>query len=250
VSVVLLEADLGAGVGAWFTGRDPAGPTPAVGAAGNLSHRRPHQPARLAADRDAVADRIGHRADAWVTMHQVHGAGVGLVDAATPPGAEVRGVDALVTRDRGRPLAVSTADCVPLLLAGGDAVAAAHAGRRGLQGGIVQATLDALASLGEVPADLRAVIGPAIGGCCYEVPAELFEEVVADHPAAAARTTWDTPALDLRAGVADVLRDHGVGQVAQVGACTRCDPEHRWFSHRADPATGRQFGLVVREPRA
>src|SRR5690606_3460472 len=91
MSAFVLDVDLGPGVGAWFTGRDPdAGPR-SVGAAGNLSHRRPHLPATLAADRAGVGRCIGHPPDTWVTMHQVHDAHVGVVDATTPPGAEVRG---------------------------------------------------------------------------------------------------------------------------------------------------------------
>ncbi|MBS3942186.1 MAG: laccase domain-containing protein [Actinobacteria bacterium] len=247
MSVLVLDADLGPGVGAWFTGRDGDAPSRRVGAPGNLSHRRPHHPAALAADRAEVGRRIGHPPERWVTMHQVHDAQVGIVDGSTPQGAEVRGVDALVTSQVGRPLAVSTADCVPVLLAGPGTVGVAHAGRKGVQTGVVPAALRAMADLGDAPADVRAVVGPAIGGCCYEVPAAMHDEVTAEHPAAAARTTWDTPALDLPAAVAAQLAAAGVTDVRRVDTCTRCDPQQRWFSHRADPEAGRQFGLVVRQ---
>lgn len=247
MSVLVLDVDLGAGVGAWFTGRDPDGPPRAVGSPGNLSHRRPHHPAALAADRTEVGRHIGHPPDRWVTMHQVHDARVGVVDTSTPPGAEVRGVDALVTAERDRPLAVSTADCVPVLLAGAHTIGAAHAGRKGVQAGVVAAALRAMADLGDAPAEIRAVVGPAIGGCCYEVPVAMYDEVVAAHPAAAAMTTWDTPALDLPAAVSAQLAEAGVTDVQRLGTCTRCDDRARWFSHRADPGTGRQFGLIVRQ---
>ncbi|MEX2504586.1 MAG: laccase domain-containing protein [Egicoccus sp.] len=240
MSVLVLDVDLGAGVGAWFTGRDREAPARAVGAPGNLSHRRPHLPSLLAADRAEVGRRIGHPPDRWVTMHQVHDARVGVGG----------GADVLVTTQVDRPLAVSTADCIPVLFAGGHAVAAAHAGRKGVQTGVVPAALQAMADLGDAPGEVRAVVGPAIGGCCYEVPAAMHDEVVADHPAAAARTTWDTPALDLPAAVTAQLAAAGVGEVVNVDTCTRCDPQQRWFSHRADPGTGRQFGLVVRQGAA
>lgn len=223
---------------AWFTGRAPRD-APAVGAAGNLSHHRPHVPAVLAADRAAVGRATGTDPTTWHLMTQVHGADVAVVDAATPPGAELRGVDVLVTGEQGRVLAVGTADCVPLLLASTEAVAAAHVGRGGLAAGAVAAALEALPG-----DDVRAVVGPSIGGCCYEVPASMRDEVVAaSHDAAAAETTWGTPSLDIPAAVVALLAERGV-RVDRVGGCTRCSDG--WFSHRADPTTGRQLGLVVR----
>lgn len=174
----------------------------------------------------------------WHLMDQVHGADVGVVDADTPLGAEVRGVDALVTHEPGRVLGVATADCVPVLLASGTGVAAVHAGRRGVEAGVVGA---AIATMSDPPR--HAAVGPAIGGCCYEVPAAMQAEVLATVPAAAATTTWGTPALDLPAAVAADLAARDIA-VTRVGGCTRCEPG--WFSHRADPGAGRQFGLVVR----
>lgn len=179
-------------------------------------------------------------------MRQVHGASVAVVGADTPPGQELRDVDALVTAEPGRALVVQTADCVPLLLAGPSTVAAVHAGRVGFALGVVDATLRELARLGDPPEQLRAAVGPAIGGCCYEVPAEMRDEVASTAPEVAAETSWGTPALDLPAGVVAALRVAGVPTIERIGGCTRCDPGERWFSHRGDPATGRQFGLIVR----
>jgi polyphenol oxidase len=244
---LVLPVDLGPGVRAAVTGRDADAPAPAVGAAGNLSHRRPHRPDDLATARRHVGTLTGTDPTAWHLMRQVHGADVATVDRSTPPGAELRDVDALVTTLPGRVLGVQTADCVPVLLAGAGAVAVAHAGRAGVALGVVTAALDALTRLGDDPPRLRAVVGPSIGGCCYEVPADLRDRVAADHPAAAATTTWGTPALDLPAAVAAELAESGVPDVQRVGGCTRCDPEGRWFSHRADPTTGRQLALVVRD---
>jgi polyphenol oxidase len=108
----------------------------------------------------------------------------------------------------------------------------------------------ALQELGEQPHDLRAAIGPAIGGCCYEVPADLHDEVGTQQPAAIATTTWGTPSLDLPAAVDAQLRRSGVDTVSRLETCTRCDPEARWFSHRRDAQSGRQVGIVVRRPHA
>jgi polyphenol oxidase len=239
-------ADLPDGIGMWFTGRDPAATDPPVGRAGNLSHRRPHVPAYLARDRARLGTITG--VTSLELMHQVHGAAVGVVTAATPTGAELRGVDALVTAEPDRALAVQVADCVPILLASAGGVGAVHAGRRGVAADVVGAAVGALGELAGPVDALRAVIGPAIGGCCYEVPEAMHDEIVADHPAAAATTTWGTPALDLPAAVAARLRQLGVARVHRAAGCTACEPG--WFSHRRDPEAGRQLGVVVRREAA
>lgn len=249
-----LPADLGGGVRAGFTGAahgaaDAAG-RPGMGAVGNLAHRRPHVPARLADERARLAGNLGVEVDDLYFMRQVHGADVGRVGPATPRGAEVRGVDALVTAEVGRALCVQVADCVPVLIASSTGpVAAVHAGRRGVELGVVPSTLAALEDLGAPAATLRAAIGPAIGGCCYEVPAPMQREVAASHPAAAATTTWGTPSLNLPAAVADVLVRAGVSDVSPSPACTLCG-DGPWFSHRGDPGAGRQVGVIVRHEAA
>jgi YfiH family protein len=239
-----LEADLGPGVNAWFTGRSDE-PDPDVGRAGNLSHHRPHQPARLAADRVTAFAHHGVSPAEVHLLRQVHGGDVAVVDATTPPGYELRDVDAAVTAEPGRALAVLTADCVPVLLAGPTTVAAVHAGRRGLASGVVGHALDALTAAQGSPDGLRAVVGPAIGGCCYEVPEPMQHRIAADHPGARSTTSWGTPSLDLPVAVAAILETAGVA-TQLISRCTRCDPSARFFSHRADPDGGRQAAVVVR----
>jgi polyphenol oxidase len=228
------QVGLAPGVDAWFTGRP----------GGNLAHRRPHLPSALGRARRRLAATIGVDTDQLHLMRQVHGAAVGVVDETTPPGAELRDVDVLVTELADRALVVQVADCVPLLLGADDGpIAAVHAGRVGIAAGVVDAALDALAARGA--GHVRAALGPAIGACCYEVPAEMRDAFVAEHPAAAAETTEATPALDLPAAVRTVLEHAGVAVVADTPGCTACAPD-RWFSHRRDPGAGRQVGVVVR----
>ena len=233
------------GVDAWFTGRDRSRPDPPVGSAGNLSHHRPHLPSELAQDRRDACAQMGLTPDRLHLMRQVHGASVGVVDATSPPGAELRGVDAIVTREPDRALAVQVADCVPVLLSAGWVVGAVHAGRRGLAAGVVGAAVEAVAARADGE-QVRAAIGPAIGGCCYEVPEALRDGFGTHHPQAVGRTTWGTPSLDLTAAVEHDLAEAEAVVVARVEGCPRCDPDRRWFSHRADPAAGRQLGVVVR----
>ena len=111
-------------------------------------------------------------------------------------------------RTPGLVLCVLVADCVPVLLADHDAgvVAAVHAGREGVRQGVVPAALSAMASLGARARHVTALLGPAVCGACYEVPEAMQREVARVAPAAAVRTRKGTPGLDLRAGIAEVLR--------------------------------------------
>jgi YfiH family protein len=175
-------------------------------------------------------------------MQQVHGTGVAVVYGARP--GPVPATDALVTAERGLVLCVLVADCVPVLLADAQAgvVAAVHAGREGVRQGVVTAALAAMAGLGGRPERTSALLGPAVCGLDYEVPAAMRADVARVAPAAAVRTRTGTPGLDLRAGVAEVLRAAGVGEVVHDPRCTVED--RRLFSHRRDGVTGRQAGLV------
>ncbi|HEY8339583.1 MAG TPA: polyphenol oxidase family protein [Egibacteraceae bacterium] len=205
------------------------------------------------ADRSAVLATVGVGLDDAVFAEQVHGGAVARVGVAERGrGARraedaIAGVDALVTTDPDVALAVLVADCVPVLLAApGVGVGVAHAGRRGVAAGVVPAAVRALA--GDDASDVVAVVGPAIGACCYEVDPDLAADFTAALPAAAATTAWGTPSLDLRAAVSAQLEAAGVTRISHVGGCTRCNPQ-RWHSHRADPTSGRQAGVIVRRSR-
>ena len=158
--------------------------------------------------------------------------------------------DGLVTADPGVVLAVLTADCAPVLLAdpGAGVVGAVHAGWRGLAAGVVEAGVAAMAELGADPGAVVGLVGPAVGGCCYEVGPEVREAVGGRYPAALATTRDGRPALDPAAGAAQALERAGAGQVRVAGECT-IDLEERFFSHRRDHGrTGRQAGLIALVP--
>ncbi len=173
-------------------------------------------------------------------MRQVHGAEV----VAVAPGAPRPVCDGLVAGPGSTDVTVMVrvADCVPVLLADPDAgvVGAAHAGRPGVLAGVVPATVARMREAGA--GRIAGWIGPHVCGGCYEVPAELQEEVAAAVPQTRATTTWGTPSLDLGAGVAAQLRASGV-EVTDVSACTRESPT--LYSYRRDgTGSGRQAGLV------
>lgn len=238
------------GVDAWFTGSDLAGVQDA-----NLAHHRPHAPERLAAARDVVGAATRTDPATWHLMRQVHGAEAATITADVAPGTELRDVDIIVTVLPDRPLVVLAADCLPILAAGRHAVAAAHAGWRGIVADVPGALVAALTSLGEDVADLRVVIGPAIGPCCYEVGEEVSETVGRIAPQARSTTRDGTPSIDLRAAARTRLAALGVMAVEDAGAsggpasaCTSCGSG--WFSHRRDPMSGRQAGIIVRRSDA
>jgi hypothetical protein len=170
----------------------------------------------------------------------VHGAQVARVYA---PGLH-RECDALVTAYPDLPLAITAADCVPVVLTAGERVGAAHAGWRGLEAGILSATVGALTDAASLPARAHAWIGPCIRACCYEVGAEVAERFSVSVRTIRQGSTY----LDLPAATRQQLIAAGIPEdhIADVGECTRCTPG-RYFSHRGDGArTGRQWAVVVR----
>ena len=183
----------------------------------------------------------GRSAIAW--MRQVHGREVRYAGEQWPE-REPEVCDAVYTDVRGQVLGVLVADCVPVLLADPDArlVGAAHAGRDGMVAGVVPALVAAMAGAGARPERMRAVIGPAICGGCYEVPAELRDRVSAEVPEANCATSAGTPGLDLAAGVRAQLRAVGLTTVEHDSRCTRESAE--LYSYRRDGVTGRFAGLV------
>ncbi len=183
-------------------------------------------------------------------LRQVHGRRVLRLDRVTPG----ERADGTVWRD-GDPVepvaAVRTADCVPLLLGEreGRAAAAVHAGWRGTAAGIARAAVELLAGLGVGPERLVAALGPAIGGCCYEVGAEVAEAIVrASGEAALApgRGPGGGPRVDLRAANRLQLESAGVpaSAIHDHPGCTACRGD-LFFSHRAEGArAGRMLAVI------
>ena len=205
--------------------------------AGNLALHVGDDPVLVRRRRAELEASIGVASSSLQFMNQVHGADVAVMDA----GCAVPTADAMVSR--GLPLAVMVADCIPVLLAGGSGdgpvLAAVHAGRPGIENGVVSAAVRHMESLGA--AGIRAWLGPSICGRCYEVPAELQDRVAAAVPATRSTTSWGTPGLDLPAGARSQLEAAGV-PVEYTGECTLETPS--LYSYRRNRNTGRFAGLV------
>ena len=169
-------------------------------------------------------------------MEQVHGNAVASI------GAEIIAepiADALMTQSAGIGLAVMVADCIPLLLASSETVAAVHVGRKGLMNEIAFSAIQQMRS--HDATDITAVVGPSICGKCYEVSQEIHDDVVKSFPLAASKTREGGFALDLSRALIDQLQHLGV-KVIDEGRCTVEDKN--LYSYRRDGVTGRQVGVV------
>jgi hypothetical protein len=175
-------------------------------------------------------------------LRQVHGTTV-----AVEPGDDEPEADAAVTRAPGRVLTVLTADCLPVVLAADDGseVAVAHAGWRGLAGGVLEATV--AATHGDA-SRLVAWLGPAAGPQAYEIGEDVFQAFTTHDPDAASAFAVTRPGhwrIDLYALARKRLAAVGVDNVHGGGLCTISDPR-RFYSHRRDQRTGRMATVVFR----
>ena len=182
-------------------------------------------------------------------LRQVHGVAVSDADTAGTAEADPPEADAAVTRGPAV-LAVLTADCLPVVMAmpgrfdHGWCFGVAHAGWRGLVGGVLEATRDALLALGGDSAGARAWLGPAIGPEAFEVGSEVREAFIAADPGAAAafapnhRGRWQA---DLFRLAQQRLVRAGVTAVTGGGVSTAADAAH-WYSYRREAIPGADTG--------
>lgn len=179
-------------------------------------------------------------------LKQVHGARV--VEAESVSAAPE--ADASTAREPGTVCAIMVADCLPVLLtdATGSVVAAAHAGWRGLAGGVLDNTIAAMAERGADTRDLLAYIGPGIGASAFEVGDDVYEAYTARDAGAASafrrqsQGKWlaDLPRLARRA-----LERCGVARICGGELCTYTDAA-RFYSYRRDRTTGRLGAFIWR----
>jgi YfiH family protein len=177
----------------------------------------------------------------WSQPREVHGIDVAVV---TRPGQhDGAAVDALVTALPDAVLGIWTADCAPVALDGGEVIGGVHAGWRGVLGGVLEATVEVMRSIGGRPR--RAVLGPCIHPCCYEFGVDELERLADRYgPIVWSSTSDGRPALDLRAAVRAALGAQGVA-LEDRSVCTGCAAE-RFFSHRARRDRQRQVMAIWR----
>ncbi|WP_046112353.1 peptidoglycan editing factor PgeF [Aquincola tertiaricarbonis] len=236
------------GVGAWMSSREGGvshGPWQGL----NLGMAVGDDPAAVAENRRRFAEAIGA---APVFLRQVHGRTVLRLTAADARRSEPLEADAAFTTEPGVACTVQVADCLPVLFAAphGRGVAAAHAGWRGLAGGVLDATVAALCdAAGCGPDALQAWLGPCIGPRQFEVGAEVLQAFGGDpagdrrfiprrRPDGELRWLADLPAL-----ARERLAACGVAATTGGAWCTVETPL-RFFSYRRDGVTGRLAAAI------
>ncbi len=202
----------------------------------NLGDHVGDEPVHVAANRAHLRRQLPAEPE-W--LQQVHSATV--VEAGTGP-AEA---DAAFTRKPATVCAVLTADCLPVLFCdrAGSVVAAAHAGWRGLAGGVLEATV---AAMRVPPGEVLAWLGAAIGPQAFEVGDEVRQAFVARHPQAAEAFLPRTPGkwlADIYVLARIRLAHAGVQAVYGGGRCTYTEAD-TFFSYRRDGITGRMASLI------
>lgn len=213
----------------------------------NLGTRSGEDPQVVAGNRRALREALGLANDPhW--LQQVHGCEVEVVSGQRVPGDREPQADAAVTRERGCVLAILTADCLPVLFASEDGavVGVAHAGWRGLCGGVLESTLRAMAV---APGEVFAWVGPGIAQASYEVGEEVRQAFLEWDGGAAARFRATRPGhwlCDLPGLARLRLAAAGVGRVAGGDFDTLTDA--RLYSYRREGSrSGRFASLIWRE---
>lgn len=202
-----------------------------------------------------LARAMGGKMERFVTVTQVHGTDLLIIDAPNQDFSHFRKIecDGVITDQPGVMIGVGVADCVPILLLDPvkGVVAALHAGWKGTAGGIAVKGVEAFVSVfGSNRADILAAVGPAIGSCCYEVDGivkEAFEKsdcAWGDVAEASGKEKWQ---LDLAKANYMQLLAAGLAesQIVRAEQCVSCNPE-QFFSYRRDQGdTGRQMGFIM-----
>jgi len=195
------------------------------------------------ADLDWLEHGFGLRDTPWpegvTTAKQIHSAIV--LDAAGRRGEVIGEGDALISDQAGIVLGVKTADCVPILLVDPTThvVACILAGWRGTAQNIVAATIRQLANRWQVDqGNLRAAIGPSIGGCCYEVGPEVARQFGID---ATGPIHLDLPSIN-----EEQLRAAGLSDIWKSGECTFCRADRFYSFRREGDKAGRMVSIIGR----
>ena len=204
------------------------------------------EPSAVARNQALLADAIGVPP---LYLNQVHGCRVvRLSERDTHGEAPPIEADASVTTERGIACAIQVADCLPVLMAVPGGVAAAHAGWRGAQAGVLEATVDAMLALGAKRANIAATIGPTISQKAYEVGPEFFETFTDDDPFTQrffAQGQGDRMLFDLPAYGLSRLRAAGVAHAEWTRHCTYGDPARFYSFRRTTHAGEADYGRLI-----
>ncbi len=221
----------------------------------NLGSNTFDSPHSVEGNRSLLARAMGSRLDRLVTVKQVHGSDLLVIDAPNPDFSHFHALecDGIITNQPGVMIGVTVADCVPLLLFDPvkGVIAAVHAGWKGTAAEIGKKGVVALREVfGSAPGDILAAIGPAIGPCCYEVDQpvmDAFKKGASGWELDAAPRGDGKWGLDLAAANRRQLKESGLlpENITVAEQCVSCNSD-LFFSYRRDQGdTGRQMGFIM-----
>lgn len=209
----------------------------------NLGGKMGDDPEAVASNREALAEAVGAPISLVSQVHSGVAVDVdgpadrsGTKDADGNVTGQVLEADGQVTAQAGLALGMFAADCLPVLMADPVAgvIGAAHCGRRGLERGVIGATVELMALKGADPARIVATLGPAICGDCYEVGDEIADAFDAQFPGSFTLSRFGKPGIDinhaalLELAKAGIPQDNVVSSRPRVNAATQyleADPE-------------------------
>jgi hypothetical protein len=185
----------------------------------------------------ALQDDLADTARRVVSIRQVHGTRVLVHTGGWQGWLRSEEADGHIAVEKGTALTVGIADCVPVFIAHPSGVIALlHSGWRGTAAGITAEAISILARNGLPPDELAIHLGPAICGRCYEVSADVREQLTGQPVTRPGH-------VDLRSLIAEHATETGVQKITVSSSCTRCDND-RFFSHRAGDAQ-RQIAVMA-----
>ena len=185
----------------------------------------------------AVQRELSSVATRLVSLRQVHGDRILVHTGGWEGWLRAGEADGHVASERGTALAVGVADCVPVFIAHpAGVVALLHSGWRGTAARILSKAIEMFERYEYPASELAVHLGPAICGRCYDVSAEVREQLTG-------QPTTRPGNVDLRSLIAEQASEAGVRRLTVSSSCTRCDND-RFFSHRAGDA-GRQIAVIA-----
>tara|TARA_B100001063_G_scaffold234020_1_gene250910 strand:+ start:3003 stop:3671 length:669 start_codon:yes stop_codon:yes gene_type:complete len=207
---------------------------------GNLAYHVGDEKTNVDKNRKNLALKYNYDYKKLVSMNQTHGNNVQIVDLNSEK--IIDDCDGLITNIKDLPLMVMVADCIPILLHDEKkgVIAALHAGRNSTFLKIVEVAINKMKeNFGTNPIDIKAILGPSIQKCCYEVSVELVNIVKISFGSQFVEGRY----IDLQAINKSILKDNGVEKIVDFTICTKCISKVH-YSYRKNSKTGRFAGII------
>lgn len=207
---------------------------------GNLAYHVNDKKENVDKNRISLAKKLQYKNEKLVYMQQVHGNNVQIVDKNSPKC--IQNCDGLITNKKNLPLMVMVADCIPILLFDEKkgVVAALHAGRNSTFLKIIEIALKKMTKeFACEEKDIKAILGPSIQKCCYEVSDDLIKIVENSF----GKKFISNKNIDLQGINKMLLEDCGVKDIKISDICTKCSNKP-YFSYRKDKKAGR-FAAII-----